>query len=381
MQRGAKICIVTWYGTPNYGSNLQSYGLSRVLSAMGNNVFFLEKFKVRSFTLRHPMMAYARLINRISQKRMKAFFSPIPYELTDKRKRRLDQFKKKTYKSKIFLSSAQWKKAINDNTIFVSGSDILWNPALGYPAVRFLDFAYYAKLNRFSYASSVGALELPKKYYKAYRRYLGSMKSVGVREESVKKMLEPIINREVTQVVDPTLLLTQEDWAAFSESAELSVPINKNGFILCYFVMHDKRYWEYVKLIEKACNKQIIVLPMHKLDEDQPYDIITDGTPPEFVWLIKNADFICTDSFHACVISSIFHTEFYLLRRTRKSENAKYDDFLGRYGLSDRIIKNESKFELKQNTDYSVFDKMIQNDRKHAMEFLQSALKKCEREE
>lgn len=378
VNKNRDICIVTWYGTQNYGSSLQSYGLSTVLKNMGYNVSFLGYFKVYPFLFRHPNMLYARLINKLNRKKTNGFFNPVPYEISEKRKQRLEIFKKTAYKTCIFTSSAQWKKAIKDKMIFVSGSDILWNPALGYPAARFLDFAYYAKLSRFSYASSVGALELPRKYYKAYKRYLGSMKAVGVREESVKKMLEPIIKREVTQVVDPTLLLTKDDWSAFSEKAEVSVPISDNGYILCYFVMNDKRYWEYVKLIAKICNKQIIVLPMHKMDEEQPYDVVLDGTPPEFVWLIKNADFICTDSFHACVISSVFHKEFYLLRRTRKAENAKYDDFLNRYGLSERSIIDESKFELLQQTDYSIFDKRIQEDRKHAMAFLRSALNKCE---
>lgn len=377
MKTNRHVCIVTWYGTDNYGSNLQAFGLSAVLNKQGYDVSFFGGFKVHSFLIKHPLLIFARIINRLNNKKRNSFFNPIPYVLSNKRKNRLEKFKHEYFNTVIYQSSAQWKKAIMDKTIFVSGSDILWNPALGYPTSCFLDFAYYAKLSRFSYASSVGALELPKKYYKAYRRYLGSMKAVGVREESVKKMLEPIIKREVTQVVDPTLLLSKDDWLAFSESAKLSVPISDNGFILCYFVMNDKRYWNYVKSIAQVCNKQIIVLPMHKLDEEQPYDIIMDGTPPEFVWLINNADFVCTDSFHACVISSILHKEFYLLRRTRKAENAKYDDFLNRYGLSDRSVSDESEFKYKHQTDYSIFDQKIQDDRKRAMCFLKSALVKC----
>ncbi len=378
MSRNKKVCIETWYGTANYGTCLQSYALAEVLKKMGCDVSFMGQFRVYPFFIRHPVMLYARIKNKLDKKKTKAFFDPVPYELTEKRKERLAEFKSRTYKTKTIKSSAEWKKTIREKTVFVAGSDILWNPARGYPEKPFLDFAYYAGLNRFSYASSVGALKLPKKYYKAYKRYLGSMKAVGVREESVKKMLEPIIGREVRQVVDPTLLLTADDWSKFAGKAELSVEPNKDGFIVCYFVMNDPRYWDYVKLISETCKKQIIVLPMHKIDEQQPYDVVLDGTAPEFVWLIKNADFVCTDSFHACVVSSLFKKEFYLLRRTRKSENAKYDDFLNKYGLSGRSVTDESVFERKQEIDYSAFVSRIQQDRDNALQFLRSALKESE---
>ena len=377
MNNKKQICLVTFYKSDNYGTNLQAYALETILQRLKYDVEFLKTFKVKSEFIKHPMLLYAWISLKLNLKKNKAFYHPDKYLISENRQRRLTNFQKEFFKEKSYITSKDWKTAINNNVIFVVGSDILWNPVRGYPGRYFLDFAYYSGLKRFSYASSVGSLELPKKFFKAYKRYLGSMEAVGVREESVKKMLEPIVEREVTQVVDPTLLLTRNDWEVFAESAEVSVPINNNGFVLCYFVMNDPRYWKYVKLISQTYNKQIIVLPMHKLDEDQPYDIITDGTPPEFVWLIKNADFICTDSFHACVISSIFHKEFYLLRRTRKAENAKYDDFLNRYGLAERSVRNEKVFELMPTTDFSVFDARVSVDRKNAIAFLRTALKKC----
>lgn len=372
-----EICIVTWFGTENYGSNLQAIGLSQTLKEMGYEPFFLERFKVKSFLLKHPTLLYARVINKINMNKRRAFFNPVPYTISQKRKERVEKFKNKHFKAKNYYSTEHWKTDVDNNTIFICGSDILWNPARGYPAINFLDIAYYAGLSRFSYASSVGAQELPKRYYKAYRRYLGSMKGVGVREQAVAEMLEPIIGFKPTKVIDPSLLRTAEQWDKYADHAELSVEIDKDGFILCYFVMNDSRYWEYVKKVREATNLQVIILPMHQQDEEQGYDTVLDGTTYEFLWLIKNATFICTDSFHACVVSMIYHKEFYLVRRLRKSEDAKYNDFLGRYHLMERVVSDESRFIRKTEIDYTFADEKLREDKEFSTNFLRKMLEKC----
>lgn len=372
-----EICISTFFGTENYGSNIQAVGLARTFEQLGYEVSFVGAFRARLFKFQHPILLYARLINRINRKKNTAFFVPEPYQKTEKRMNRIQRFKEEQFRIKSIITYEDWKKCIKNRPIFVAGSDIIWNPARGYPAERFLDYAYYAKLPRFSYASSIGAKSLPAKYYRAYRRYLGSMVEVGVREQAVADMLEPIIHRKITKVVDPSLLRTAKEWDELADKAEISVPISEDGFILCYFVMSDLRYWEYVKKIREKTKKQVIVLPMHHLDEEQPYDVILDGTPYEFIWLIKNAEFVCTDSFHACAVSLLYEKDFYLLRRTRKAEDDKYDDFLKRYHLTNRIVTDENRFVQLPSTDYSYAREQLEKDREHSMLFIATALSKC----
>ena len=368
--------IVTWFGTENYGSKLQSIGLSLAIRELGYDPWFIQGFKVPGVLLRHPAMLYARVMNRLNKGKCRTFFVPEPYRISDARKERLRTFTEENYQSILFADQKNWKKAVSDRMIVAAGSDILWNPAMGYPAMNFLDFAYYADLPRFSYASSVGAPELPKKYYPAYRKYLGSMKAVGVREQPVADMLQSITGREVTRVADPSLLLSSREWDALAEKASLSVKTHPGEYILCYFVMQDPRYWEYIKRVQAKTGLQVIVLPMHHLDEQQSYDILRDGTPYEFVRLLREAAFICTDSFHACTLSLIYEKEFYLLRRTRKSEDAKYDDFLNRYHLTDRQVRDETVFERKP-ADYSFAREYLKQDREKSLAFLKDALDRC----
>ena len=377
MEPRQKVYIVTFFKSHNFGSNIQAIGLFRTIKGFGYEVSMLDSFRVKRFMFMHPVLAYARIDNKIGSRKKNQFFQPDAYRISEKQLERIKSFRASHFKVHSFVNYDDWKKTIQDHSIFVSGSDIIWNPSRGYPSTMFLDFAYYAKLPRFSYGSSVGATVLPKKYYPAYKRYLGSMLEVGVREQAVADMLEPIIGKKPTKVVDPSMLLTQQDWDEIAAEAHVSEKIQQSEYILCYFVMNDPRYWRYVKGIADCCKKQIVVLPMNHQDEQQPYNIVNDATAAEFVWLIKNAHFICTDSFHACVMSMIYHKEFYVLRRSRKSEEDKYADLLGRYQMNSRMIEKEDSFVRVPDIDFSFFDKQMLEDRNRSLDFLRKTLIAC----
>ncbi len=373
-----RVCIVTYHISSNYGSRLQAVALSKSIDKLGYEACFLRRFTARFFTFRHPQMVYARVCRKLTRKTNKKFFTPIPYQISETRKARLDQFTKDHYREIEINTDAEWKQIIKDRVTFVSGSDIIWNPAVGYPSFYFLDYAYYAKLPCMAYASSIGALELPKKYYGAYKRYLNSFRAIGVREKATIDLFSGIIDNKLTKVVDPTLLLTSEEWDAYADKAQYSEPI-EDRYIFCYFVMHDQTYWDYAKMVQEQTGLQVVVLPMHHLDEQQPFTIIKDGTPYEFIDLIRRAEFVLTDSFHTGVFSLQYKKEFYLLRRDRKAEDAKFNELLSRYGLEDRVITDRSRFERKQSIDYERAHEILQKDREASKRFLAEALSSCDR--
>ena len=368
------ICVVTGYEGENYGTKLQSTALCKYFEQMGYSTMILNKFRVMPWFLLHPNLLINRLINYMHIKRNRAFFEPSPYTISKNRNYRLHQYEKENYNILTINKYSIWKEILKSKCHFIVGSDIIWQPSFGIPGKWFLDFTYHTKLRKFSYATSIGANELPKKYFPYYRKYLSEFSAIGVREKKAVILLKSIIDQEVVNVIDPTLLHDVTFWDQYAVKAKIPKGIKEGAFIFCYFVMDDFRYWEYMKLVAKKSKLQIVVLPMHVRDEQTPYTIITDGTPYEFVWLIKNAAFICTDSFHACAFSLNYKKEFYLLRRARKDEDAKYDDFFERYGLKERNIKDETVFIRNKNIDYVTAHKQLKVDRQFAYEFISRAL-------
>ncbi len=368
------VYISTFFGTANYGTCAQSIALMKEFNKLGCNVVFLRKFKEPIVFLIHPSLLWYRIVNKVNRKRTRSFFDPVVYNISEKRKAYLDRFNAENYKAVDISNYRQWKDIISSNVAFVSGSDIIWQPSRGYPTTHFLDFAYYSKTPRFAYASSFGSKDLPSKYYKLYKKYLGSYKGLGLREKSSALQLQGILNKAVDTVVDPTLLLTKSDWDEYSVRAKLPSTMPKNGYILCYMVMYDPKYWIYVQKVAKQTNLPLVILPMHDIDEKQKGTIITEGSLYEFIKLIKDAEIVITDSFHCCVFSTIYEKEFYLLRRARKEENAKFDDFFDRYGLSGREILDRDRFDRRAPVNFETARKNITIDRERSILYLKKML-------
>lgn len=370
--------IVTYFKSANYGSRLQAYALAQFIGRLGYDVRMMGEFKVASSFIRHPKLLLARLYNRLHGRRRREFYQPSTYLPSAERQARLDTCLTECFSEESFLDSRSWRKAVAQKPIFVVGSDIVWNPMQGFPSKYYLDFAIAEGLPCFSYSPSIGAQEIPRIYHGAIHRLLSHYSCVGVRENDAVRLLEPIAGRSIQRNIDPTLLLSADDWDQFAALAKISVPIAEDGFIICYFVMDDRRYWDYVQRVAESTDLQVIVLPMHYNDEQQPYKCVMDATPYEFVWLIKHAEMIVTDSFHACAFSLQYEKEFYLLRRTRKAEDSKYDDFLARYGLENRMVTDESTFVRLTETDYATAYARLEEDRELSMGFLNEALRLAE---
>ncbi len=378
------IIVVTGFKGGNYGTKLQSTALCKYFESLELDTSILDGFRYKGYFLLHPDIGLTRILKRIiSRNDTKKFFDDKEhYFYSEDREKKLIAYENENYNPVCIVSKNQFKSILAKKPIFVVGSDIIWQPSMGVPGYWFLDFIYHTKLKRFSYATSIGANELPRKYNYFYKKYLKKFCAVGVREKTAVKLLKPIIPNNVIQVIDPTLLHNADFWSKFIEKIDLShKEIEPCRYVFCYFVMHDPRYWDYMRLVEQYLKSnqetkdyKIIVLPMHRIDEAQPYTVITDGTPYEFVYLIKNASFIVTDSFHACAFSLNFKKEFYLLRRKRKDEDSKYDDFFLRYGLNDRNVTNEKVFVRNTEIDYETAHKRLTEDRKFAVDFIQSAL-------
>lgn len=366
-------CIVTYYRSYNYGSQLQSYALTKTMNRLGYKCFIFKRFFVFPYFIIHPHLFFSRLYNLIFRKERKKFFDSNPYSISEARVKKNAAYIDDNYNQLDINSIRKWRRIISSNMIFIAGSDIIWQPANGYPSHYLLDFTYHTNLPTLSYASSFGTNDIPMKYKKAYKKYLSSIDHLSVREEGSKKLLDSIVDKSSQVVLDPTLLLSQADWDIFCEKSYVKGKYDKN-YILCYFVMDDDRYWDYVAKMEKSLNIPVLVLPMHHSDENKGYEYINDGTPYDFVWLIKHATVICTDSFHACVFSTIYNKEFYLLSRTRNDEKAKYTGFFSKFHLEDHLVNDETIFRRKTDYKYNDTNQLIISERRKSIAYLRSSL-------
>jgi hypothetical protein len=382
-----KVCIATWYGAANYGTGLQAYALAYFLRKNQYEVYFVGQYNLDKVGSINHMKRYFAKINGFITRRFQTFkrfvcgyrkYQRKYYE--DLKKRTILQNRFVNNYNHIFqITCEEDLRALNNKTdIFIAGSDQIWNPYV-LELKNLLAIADDDKY-KISYASSVGVKHIPRKYHELYKKYIGRLDAISVRENQSKTTLSEIIDREITEVVDPTLLLDTSDWDYLVSAADIDASEFEDKYILCYFVGKRSSYWKYVELIQKTTGFRVVVLPINDESFKNPYDKYAKATPKEFIWLVKHASVVCTDSFHATLFSIQYKKEFYVLKRfadtNKKSQNSRLVDILTSLNLGRRIILDESIFQQVAIDNYDFVESKIDLMRKASQRWLINTLKR-----
>lgn len=381
-----KIGIETWTGGTNYGTNLQAFALKRQLECMGYQPSIMGVVCHNVNYLKYPDAFFSYLIKKINNIRQRNVLKKVNNAPANVQKEFAAQeqifraFCEEEFPKLEVRNMKQWSKVKKEYFAFITGSDQIWNPGY-FQNSYMLDYVREADIKKVSYASSLGVSVLSNKVKNKYRRLLRSYNAISVREKSAADLLQEISPVHVEVVLDPTMLLEKKEWDIVSEQAKVDSAWNANQeYVLCYFVGDKKEYWSYVDKVAKSTGYHVLAIAMSGNAVQTAYQTIYNVGPREFVWLIKNASIVCTDSFHASVFSIINHKEFYVLKRfsdkDKGSQNTRLYHLLHNFGLDNRLIDNvNERFIRESEIDYAPVDEKLNKLRTESELFLKSALK------
>ena len=372
-----KICIATWYGPANFGTGLQAVALSQYLINRGYEVSYVEDNRNTNVTT--VSSKQKKILYKVNELLSGRWWARRKYRKDFIEKRRLQKQFMEKYTSVISIFSDKDIEKLNDTfDIFIAGGDQIWNPSV-YEDVFLLSVADDDKW-KISYGTSVGVKSIPEELKDVYRANLSRFNYISVREEQSAKALRDFIQKDIAVVVDPTFLFSADEWMFLLKDAEINKDEFAEPYILCYFVGTRKSYWKYVEKIQKKTGYRVVVIPINNEAYVNHFNKYVKTSPAEFLWLIKNASIICTDSFHATVFSILFKKEFYTIRRFQdsniNSQNGRLEELLSRYKLLDRLIKDETCFKRMENIDYAPIFKELEQERKLSKQWLENALSK-----
>lgn len=387
-----KVAVVSCYFQKNYGSMIQALATQMALDKLGyenetiNISGFCEeirkakiKYFVKAALTSDILLSKMGMVKNVLIKR----FSKNEYvSLSKIRADKFDAFSKKWFRlSEVYNSKAELRSKCAENySAVLVGSDQLWLPgniAADYYTLNFVP----ESVNSIAYATSFGQSSLPRGSAQKAAVFLKKIRHISVREESGQKLVEELTGRRVPVVCDPTLLFTGEEWMAIQEQE----PIVKGKYILCYFLGNNPPHREFAKRLKEATGCKIIALThldeFVKSDEgyadDTPYDI--DSV--DFLNLIRNAEYVCTDSFHCSVFSILYKRQFFTFRRynrnTKQSTNSRLDTLFHLAGINGRLLRGNEEIRdcLKIKTDFEIVHKKLEQVRKSSYEYLESVLK------
>ena len=246
------------------------------------------------------------------------------------------------------------------------GSDQVWNPKFDRLSdVDLLSFATPGQ--RISFSASFGISELPEDTQEKVKREIEKFKAISVREERGKKIIEELTGRKDIQVlVDPTMLLTPEEWDKVAKKPE---QLKTDKYILNYFLgeVSEKKKKE-IERIAKENNCEIVNI----LDKRSPF---YQTGPSEFLYLEKNAFLICTDSFHSSVFAILYHKPFIVFDRedTNVKMNSRLDTLLKKFSLEKQWYKDKIA-EEQLKIDYKEAYKILEKEREKVDLFIKKVI-------
>lgn len=326
--------IVTLNGYFNYGNRLQLFALAKVTEKLGDEVvvYWPKGFKTKI----KEFLKYETLLRFYFKKEIK-----------------IRRFTKKNI-PRIFNG--------NDITCFIVGSDQVWNPEY----LRTKPYLLNANSNsvKIAYAASIGKETLTKEQLSLFENNLKDYSAISVREQSAKDLLQPLTDKKIEVVLDPTLLLNSADYESL-EKRPRNVEVGEK-FILCY-ILGGK---EQKAVIDEYAARRGWKVIMFSDKEGSDYGI------EEFLYLIHHAELVCTDSFHACVFSFIFERPFVAFRRTGEANYmyTRLQNFFDTFELQNREFNGEEITKQNIDVDYAKAKKILQKEREKSLRFLKNAL-------
>lgn len=386
-----KVGMAINYDYPDYGGMLQAYASYRKIKDLGYepeaiNIDSLSgeirKRKIRYFARNIFDASIVKEKSRIVLKKIRSKLNSDLNRNLAKRNQAMARFSKMKFKtSRQYESWASLADGCNGYGAVVVGSDQLWLPsniAGDYYTLSFVP----DNVKKIAYATSFGVSKIAKGQEKKAKEYLSRIEFLSAREESGRKIIKKHTGRDVPLVCDPALLLTADEW-----DEEISQDrIVKDKYIFCYFMGDNPWQRAFVKKLKKKTGCKIVAL-LHLdqyIESDEkyvdyaPYDI----SPADFINLVKNADYVCTDSFHGTVFSIIYQKEFFTFKRfsdkATLSTNTRIDSLLKNMHLQQRLVNESDSVTamLERKIEHSDVQKRLVEFRNSSLRYLIQALEK-----
>lgn len=368
------------YNSFNYGGTLQNYALQQTLLKHSSNIYVFNFDDFKDTKLFPSSKSSIQKTNKFKiKKKVQGIFNYLFKNDIKAKKLKFIEFRDIHFADMIKPDKSNIHEISKEFNGFYCGSDQIWNPYWANES-HFLSFVP-EDIPKFSYAASIGVGELNNKQASVYKPLVNEFDLISVREKSAKSILNPLLNKnkEIEVVLDPTLLLSAVEWDSILSKNKI-----KNKYIFTYFLGEDEELRDYAKSLSKLLNLKIINIP-YLYGEFRKSDYLfgdlkaTDAGPQDFINLIKHAEIILTDSFHACVFSIIYHKNFYVFDRKvyGKSMSTRISGLLEMLEISGHIIDTDhSLSQLTRNDiDYTLVDFNLNKQKEISLSYLEKSFK------
>ena len=232
-----------------------------------------------------------------------------------------------------------------------------------------MDFAE-KNANKISYASSFSCTQLGKEYEATYSELLAQYQAISVREWGGVELVKRLTGQQAVITVDPTLLLTGEEWKREMPKKQLV----QGDYILLYVPGYRPSVYDMAQYLSRKLGLPVIVTQFFYKAWHYPFRKHLAVGPWEFLELLRNARLVVSGSFHALVFSTLFHVPFWAVDGDKDNRMVT---FLKNMGLEDRTINNLDKgrkWLRSMDCDFMAADQYLEDNRRRSMSHLKEMI-------
>ena len=348
-----KIGILTFHCAHNYGAVLQCYALQEYLKSFGHEVYVID---YRPQYLKYGLFVWYKWFSFNPLKCLKKILWQIhTFSIQRNRSIKFENF----IHNKINLRELNLRSCNHDIDCFVFGSDQIWRKNREvFDPVYFADFNAAKNRKLISYAASMGINSLSDNEKKQISKWLKRFSIITVREKYLKELLQPLTDKKIYNVIDPTFLLQPQDWDEIAINPSLNKP-----YVLIYQVIYNQSVYNIAQKAATEIGASIIEIVSNVKETINSHQTVQTASPEEFLGWFRNAKFVVTTSFHGTAFSLIFNRPFVSIKQNRLSD-LRIESMLSQIQLSNRFVKGfDSEWKptflespqpnLKSLTDYS----------------------------
>lgn len=363
-----KLGIISYniYGNfTNYGSALQSWALSQILSKLGHKPVLvdycpdihldknilnpLEKMwdqdeeSIHNTTLTLPAI-------KENYYKFEDFF-------TNKFNRTVIKYRKDNFEdiSKENLDG------------FVCGSDTIFciDESKGFDEAYFANYPCM-KQHAISYAASFGDTKISDDEYAILNQRIQNFKAIGLRENRMIEYVSAHSECPVQKNIDPTLLLKPEEYAPI-----VSERVIEEKYLLLYTRRYNAKMQEYAEDLAAKNGWKIVEISLRATNAKKGHIMMYKAGVEEFLSLVKHAEYVVTNSFHGLMFSVQFKKQFAIF--SRETGDSKIAEALELFGLQNNLL-TEKVDDIIKIEDYETVHSRIAEARRDSLAFLEKGL-------
>ena len=361
------VAVITRHTPCNYGSLLQSIAITKVIQFMGHKAEIIDYRRYDDGGMTkvwtEACIKYNSFFKRLS-------YLAVRYPIELIAEVRFEKMRKEFLPLTNRCCTHEELSALEAD-VFLTGSDQVWGPMVNgkYDNAYFLEFVRGKK--KVSYAASFGKTKFNDETINNYKELLSSYDKITVREDSAVFLLKSWgLTNCVGQVLDPTLLLTGDEWRTFGR---LERNINQ-PYVLVYQLHNDPRLSSYAKELAKKMNMGLVrVNPfLHQAGRGGHFYCCPDAR--EFLRLINNSSMMITDSFHGTCFAINLNKQFVEVL-PNNATGTRNQSILKLTGLSGRIVTDFSCYDIADNpVDYTPVNRILDMERAKSRDILKYLL-------